>query len=160
MKNMLLAVLLGSTITVGLIGCFGDKDDTGPDTTEGDTDTDTDADSDTDADADSDSDADTDVGDCTMNSGWPCSCQTTTCDDGSDCIGVHGLGDGSTGYCAPNCTSGDHSSCPDTSYGASPTCALSDGTNYWCVLVCSGNGDCPADQTCQDAGGASVCYPG
>jgi hypothetical protein len=158
MKNLLLVIFAGSMLSIGITGCFGDdKDDTAP---EGDTDTDTDADGDTDADADADTDADTDVGDCTMNSGWPCSCQTTTCDDGSDCIGVQGLGDGTTGYCAPNCTSGDHGSCPDTDYAAAPYCALSDGTSYWCVLVCTGNGDCPADQTCQDAGGTTVCYPG
>jgi hypothetical protein len=157
MKNMLLAILLGSTLTIGLVGCFGDdKDDTNA--PEGDTDADADADSDTDA--DSDSDADTDVGDCTMNSGWPCSCQTDVCDDGSQCIGVHGMGDGSTGYCAPNCTKGDHSSCPSTGYAAEPYCALSDGAgSMWCVLVCTGASDCPADQDCQSAGHFSVCHP-
>jgi len=160
MKNLLLVIFAGSMLSIGITGCFGDdKDDT--DTTEGDTDTDTDADSDTDADADADSDTDTDVADCDMNSGWPCSCQTKVCDDGSDCLGIQGLGDGNTGYCAPTCTSGDHSSCPDTAYAADGSCLLTaDKTTYWCVMVCGGDGDCPADQTCQDAGGVTVCYPG
>ncbi len=54
--------LLPLSISLALpLGACGDKDDTGPDTTEGDTDTDSDADSDTDTDADTDADADADT---------------------------------------------------------------------------------------------------
>ena len=151
--------LLFLAVLTCLSACGDKPDDTGPDGTEGDADADADADTDTDADADSDADTDT-TGDCALNSGWPCSCSGVhSCDDGSDCIGVHGLGDGTSGYCAPNCTHGDHHSCPSTAYTGTPYCALSDGTNYWCVLICHGDTDCPSDQTCQAVSGGSLCYP-
>ncbi len=52
-------LLLPLALMLPLLAC-GEKEDSGPDTTEGDTDTDSDADSDTDSDSDSDADTDAD----------------------------------------------------------------------------------------------------
>jgi hypothetical protein len=162
MKNLLLTVFAASLLSAGLVGCFGDKDDTGPETNEGDTDTDTDADGDTDADADADTDADTDVTACPENSGWPCSCTAETCDDGAQCVSVQGMGSGTAGYCAATCSAqGAHGDCPAVAYDAEPYCVLSDGTNWWCALICmASDSECPPGQMCNDTGhGYGICLP-
>jgi len=159
MKNLLLVIFAGSILSIGITGCFGDgKDETAA--PEGDTDTDTDADSDTDADADADSDTDTDVADCVENTGWPCTCTAEVCDDGSSCIALQGMGDGSAGYCAATCTEGDHSSCPDTDFLADSMCGVQGEGVFYCVLMCTVASDCPADQDCADTGhGYGLCHP-
>jgi len=115
------------------------------------------ADTDTDADADTDSDTDTD---CALNSAWPCSCDVpgSTCNDGSDCILIKGIGTKAMGYCAASCM-GKGASCPDTDFTGDGQCLVSDGTNSWCVLMCTTADDCPSDQDCDTSLGTGLCYP-
>jgi hypothetical protein len=127
---------------------------------DGDTDADGDGDADSDSDGDSDSDTDTDVdsdADCPFDSGWPCSCEVQTCEDGSDCITLSGF-EAYGSYCAAQCE-GEGSTCPYHAYGAMAECALTDlSNNFWCILVCTGPSGCPPDQECVNTGaGASVC---
>jgi hypothetical protein len=102
-----------------------------------------------------------DIGDCQGNSGWPCTCDSfsQTCDDGSNCLALPDLGNGFGHICTVSCAD-DGGTCPATDYSAEGACAISDGTNYWCMLVCTDSTECPSDQICGDTGrGFSVCLP-
>jgi hypothetical protein len=154
--SIFLGILSGFLFTFGM-GCSG-SDDTA-DTVEADTDTDADADTDTDADADTDSDADV----CERNSGWPCACiPGTTCDDGSYCTAISGLGK-DLGVCAPLCDP-KTGECPDEDYTGVGSCSIYDDSGkeklWYCVLQCVDNTDCPTFETCQELGGGfKICYP-
>jgi len=111
--------------------------------------------SDTDTDVDTDADADA----CPTNSGWPCTCDIMgyPCDDKSDCIALKGFGDGTKGYCAPDCIKGG--SCPKTAFDGVGQCVVESGKgDYWCALICLANDDCPPDQACDTEHGG-ICYP-
>ena len=149
MRNCWLLLLGG----LGL-GPWGVACDDGGDSPEADTDTD----SDTDTDGDTDPDTDPN---CPLNSGWPCTCDVKgdLCDDGTDCVGVQDLGNEELGICSPTCKGQDDTSTCSSDYDAQAFCLLSDGKAHWCLLYCSGDGDCPADQSCQSAGASAICYP-
>jgi len=130
--------------------------DTGADSdsdADSDVDSDADSDADSDVDTDADSDADTDADgdsdtqpDCGFNSGWPCSCEIMTCDDGSPCAGLQGL-EAYGGICIPECEELGQP-CPETPYAAEELCMLDAVTEYYCGLACELSADCPPDQEC------------
>ena len=102
----------------------------------------------------------------TYSKGWPCSCQKfiVGCDDGSDCIGVTGLFDQVTGFCAKSCTPETGLSDCQSPYSAVGDCGISnqDESQYYCVLYCENNSNCPPGQTCQPLGPVSlyhICHP-
>ena len=147
----------------------GDDDDDTESFADADADGDGDADTDADGDADTDADGDADTGTggaatCPMNSGWPCVCDCQTCDDGSTCLGIPDVGDGTKGFCTKpclvdaNCTSAGP-------WEAVGMCTLSTagneyGVETWCALICdSSTGGCPPMQSCQTFQGGAVCHP-
>lgn len=157
-------------------GPDGDSDTDTDGDSDTDSDSDTDADSDTDVDSDTDADSDTDVDTdtdvdvdsdtdsdpCITNSGWPCACDIAgmICDDGSLCAGIQDISDGTWGYCALSCDAPEPGQCPDTSWDAASECALSDGgSNYWCVLFCEDDYQCPPLQHCDFTYGQGICHP-
>lgn len=102
----------------------------------------------------------------TYSKGWPCSCRKLIvgCDDGSECIGVTGLFDQVTGFCAKSCTPETGLSDCQSPYSAVGDCGISneDESRFYCVLYCENNSNCPPGQTCQPLGPASlyhICHP-
>ena len=156
-KFWFVLLVLGLALNIGALACSSDDDDNDDGSSDGDTDTDTDGDTDTDTDSDTDSDTDADGdADCPANSGWPCTCTQQSCDNGDQCIGVQGLGDGTAGFCTKAC-SGDGDCANDFGSGM---CVLDDGAgNLYCGIICTGDGECPPDQTCQPVTGGSICHP-
>lgn len=97
--------------------------------------------------------------------GWPCSCRKfiVGCDDGSECIGLEGLFDQKTGYCAKSCNPETGLQDCATPYGGLGDCRISDSTgkNFYCALYCETDFHCPPSQTCRPlpSGLFSVCHP-
>ena len=126
------------------------------------------SDGDVDSDADSDSDTDSDVvkEPCPENSGWPCPCTGSSCDNGDLCI--HNLlwstnPETDPGYCSEqNCSSG---TCSTTDYTGTPTCDLDatykDVPTPLCHLTCTDADDCPPGMECRYESNisVSVCHP-
>ena len=155
-----LMLVLGLAFSVA-IAC-GDDDDTDSDDDDNDNDdgsgdTDTDSDSDSDSDSDTDSDSDSDCPDCVNNSGFPCQCDATQCDDGSMC-GILASGDISGG-CFKPCESAADCAAPGyEGCAATGDCVLTDGTSNYCAFTCSGDADCPDGTFCNTVIGIGICY--
>jgi hypothetical protein len=93
---------------------------------------------------------------CPLNSGYPCACDVTTCEDGTQCASLSA--ESFYGVCLKDCTGGK--SCDIAGFGcdAVPTCALSTGTgDQFCALLCCQDEDCPQGMDCDDSLGIGVC---
>lgn len=119
---------------------------------------------DTDTGSDSDSGTDT-VGDCPLNSGYPCTCSIIDepCDDSSWCAQVVGLSS-SLGICSKTCECTELGlDCVETAFTSESVCGMVDDNDdpSWCgcaLFICDDDDDCPYDQTCQDYD-VPLCYP-
>lgn len=104
---------------------------------------------------------------CPLNSGYPCACNTTVCDDGSDCLAY---GDSLMGFCSRNCgLSGGRYTCDTSSYGLSESssgaCAVTAQPESrapdHCAVVCRQGdlvGECPPHLVCTPAKGVDLHY--
>lgn len=104
---------------------------------------------------------------CSLNSGYPCACNTTTCDDGSDCLAY---GDSLMGFCSRDCgLSGGRYTCDTSSYGLSESssgaCAVTAQPESrapdHCAVVCRQGdlvGECPPQLVCTPAKGVDLHY--
>ncbi len=95
---------------------------------------------------------------CPVNSGYPCLCDLSRCQDGSPCVGVYYLGDINFGLCAKPCETDEECEIDQEAQG---TCALQidEFEPTYCVLRCESHHQCPEGESCGDVAGQSICHP-
>lgn len=91
--------------------------------------------------------------------GGPCDPDADDCPADTRCISFKLL-DPEAGYCAPQCCESDHGYCTDIGSG-DEQCLINDGISveWWCVVLCGDDDDCPDGTTCVVINAEySICY--
>jgi len=153
-----------------------EEDDSNSSTSDSDSDADMDSDADSDADMDTDTDTDVDVDtdfdtdmSCTVTptgAAWGNACDASgsgeECGTGMICAALDTDGDA---FCSPGCCAlgqPDYSYCTDQGTGEE-YCAITMGDTdtgpFYCIIICTGQSDCPDGTACIEVpeAGVSIC---
>ncbi|MCC6213963.1 MAG: hypothetical protein IT376_03785 [Polyangiaceae bacterium] len=97
---------------------------------------------------------------CAADSGYPCACTGSVCDDGSVCLKLGGA----KGICVRECASTATCATPKAGPASSPDCTLDfDGSSgqsiRGCGVFCVASADCPAGLACRSVQQGRMCLP-